>query len=92
MTILKIKGHESAQVKVWSYEDGAKVLVSYYTPVIRVDKDGWMEVNGLYSRTTIKHIGWFMRDYYNMTYQFAKSLYLNNIRYNIYTGEIENRP
>jgi hypothetical protein len=47
-------------------------------------------VSGLYSRTTIKHIGWFMREL-GLSYQLAKHLYLNNMRFNIHTGEIENR-
>ena len=90
MTINKIKGHESAQVKVYTYDDGAVTLVSYTTAVIRIDRDGWLEVSGLYSRTTIKHIGWFMREL-GLSYQLAKHLYLNNMRFNIHTGEIENR-
>ena len=49
-----------------------------------------MEVSGLYSRTTIKHIGWFMREL-GLSYQLAKRLYMENMRFNIHTGEIENR-
>lgn len=90
MTVRKIKGHESAQVKVFEYEDGARTLMSYTTAVIRIDSEGWMEISGLYSRTTIKHIGWFMREY-GLTYQTAKHAYENNLRFNVFTGEIENR-
>lgn len=90
MTIEKIKGHESAQVKVYKYDNGAMTLVSYATAVIGINAEGWMEVSGLYSRTTIKHIGWFMREL-GFDYQLAKHLYTENMRFNIHTGEIENR-
>ena len=90
MTIRKIAGHESAQVKVYEYDNGAITLVSYNTAVIAINPEGWLEVSGLYSRTTIKHIGWFMREY-GLTYQLAKQLYTDNKRFNIHTGEIENR-
>lgn len=90
MKIRKINGHEFAQVKVYEYDNGAMTLVSYTTAVIGINPEGWLEVSGLYSRTTIKHIGWFMREL-GFTYQLAKDLYLNNLRFNIHTGEIENR-
>lgn len=90
MKIRKINGHECAQVKVYEYDNGAMTLVSYTTAVIGINPEGWFEVSGLYSRTTIKHIGWFMREL-GFTYQLAKDLYLNNMRFNIHTGEIENR-
>lgn len=90
MKIRKINGHEFAQVKVYEYDNGAMALVSYTTAVIGINPEGWLEVSGLYSRTTIKHIGWFMREL-GFTYQLAKELYLNNMRFNIHTGEIENR-
>lgn len=90
MKVRKINGHEFAQVKVYEYDNGAMTLVSYTTAVIGINPEGWLEVSGLYSRTTIKHIGWFMREL-GFTYQLAKHLYTNNMRFNIYTGEIENR-
>lgn len=81
-------GHKYAQSHIRIFEDGTVQLVSYTTTVIEIDPEGWMTVNGLYSMTTIKHIGWFMRER-GMTYQLAKRLYNDNMRYNIYTGEIE---
>ena len=90
MKVRKINGHEFAQVKVYEYDNGAMTLVSYTTAVIGINPEGWLEGNGLYSRTTIKHIGWFMREL-GFTYQLAKHLYTNNMRFNIRTGEIENR-
>jgi hypothetical protein len=40
--------------------------------------------------TTIKHIGWFMRER-GFTYQLAKQMYLDNKEFNIYTGECRDR-
>ena len=90
MKVRKINGHEFAQVKVYEYDNGAMTLVSYTTAVIGINPEGWLEVSGLYSRTTIKHIGWFMREL-GFTYQLAKQLYMDNKRFNIHTGEIEDR-
>ena len=90
MKIRKINGHEFAQVKVYEYDNGAMTLVSYTTAVIGINPEGWLEVSGLYSRTTIKHIGWFMRER-GFTYQLAKQLYLDDKEFNVYTGEIRDR-
>lgn len=87
--IKKLNGHEYAQACVRIYDDGTTVLQSYSTDVIVIDGNGVMTVNGLYSRTTIKHIGWFMREYGNgYNYYTAKFLYMNGDRMNLYTGEI----
>lgn len=90
MKIEKFRGHESAQAKIYIYDNGAVTLMSYSTAVISINAEGWLEVSGLYSRTTIKHISWFMNRY-GFTYQLAKQLYNDNMRFNIYTGEVENR-
>lgn len=82
---MNFKGHESAQT--YMIIDGQNVtLVSYTTPVITIT-DGWLHVNGLYSATTRKHIGWFMHKY-GFTYQLAKRLYNDHMDFNIYTGEV----
>lgn len=81
-------GHDYAATYVRIFDDNTVQLVSYTTVVIEITPDGWMTVNGLYSRTTIKHIGWFMRER-GMTYQLAKQLYNDNMKMNIYTGEIK---
>lgn len=88
MTTRNIKNHEQSAAKFLYNDNGALCgLRSYSTTVIYIDDEGWMTVTGLYSRTTIKHIGWFMREI-GKTYQDAKLMYLNNERYNIHTGEI----
>lgn len=88
-TVSSINGHKYANVRVLITDDDTVRLISYKTTVIEISPEGWLTVNGLYSKTTIKHIGWFMRER-GMTYQFAKRLYTDNMKYNVYTGEIEN--
>ena len=83
-----LKDHQYAQAHIITHDNGSVDLISYNTRVITVDRDGWMDITGLYSRTTIKHIGWFMREMYNLTYQFAKEAYQYNRIMNVYTGEI----
>lgn len=87
-TITSNNGHKYAQTHVINYEDGTVVMMSYTTPVILISADGWLKVNGLYSRTTIKHIGWFMRER-GLSYQLAKQLYNDNMQMNIHTGEVK---
>ena len=87
-TIKSNNGHNYAATYVRISDDNTVQLVSYTTTVIEITPDGWMTVNGLYSRTTIKHIGWFMRER-GMTYQLAKQLYNNGEKMNIYTGEVK---
>jgi hypothetical protein len=61
-------------------------LYSYTTRVAEV-REGWLHVYGLYSMTTRRHIGWFMREL-GFTYQLAKQIYEDNKDFNIYTGEV----
>lgn len=89
MTTKRIKGHEHAQVKINYYNDYSTELISYSTIVITIDADGWLHVNGLYSMTTIKHIGWFMK-MHGLTYQTAKTLFNNRQDINLETGELRN--
>lgn len=83
-------GHRYASTYVRIWDDNTVQLVSYTTTVIEITPDGWLSCNGLYSRTTIKHIGWFMRER-GMTYYLAKQMYLDGMEYNVYTGEIRER-
>lgn len=85
-----VAGHSYAQAKEYHYFDGTVALISYTTPVIVITPEGWLHCTGLYSMTTIKHIGWFMRER-GFTYQLAKQLYKDNKEFNIYTGEARDR-
>ena len=89
---MKLKNHPYAQCSVRVLLDGSVVFTSYITDVIYIDKDGWLYVSGLYSATTRKQIGWFLKEYVPaLSYQDIKSLYYNNRALNIYTGEIKKR-
>lgn len=85
-----LKGHESAQAQVVT-ENGISVLVSYTTVVARLDSEGWLTVNGLYSMTTRRHIKWFLEEYCNGTwFSVARDVCVkDNMRYNIHTGEVQ---
>ena len=77
-----------AQATIRKYEDGTIVLISYSTPVAYIEADGRLYIRGLYSATTRKHIGAFVREYANLDYQTAKRIYEDGRGYNIYTGEV----
>ena len=88
---MKLKNHPYAQCSVRIELDGTLVFTSYNTDVIYIDKDGWLCVSGLYSATTRKQIGYFLKEYVPaLSYQDIKSLYYNNRVLNIYTAEIKN--
>lgn len=87
MTIRRFSDDPNAQATINEYSDGSKTLVSYITEVVKIDHEGWLHVRGLYSMTTIKHIGWFMREL-GLSYQLAKKLYNDRKEFNIYTGEV----
>lgn len=62
------------------------VLTSYATDVIYIDMDNdkkeyTMEVTGLYSMTTRKHISWFIERMFGHTYKYFKIRY-DDIRKN----------
>ena len=67
---------------------GAATLVSYTTTVAVLDTEGWLEICGLYSATTRRHISAFVKEYCGIDYQTAKHIYEQGVRLNIYTGEI----
>jgi len=85
-----VAGHKYAQARENFFDDGTVELQSYATRIISITPEGWLHVTGLYSMTTIKHIGWFMRER-GFTYQLAKQLYKDNKEFNIYTGECRDR-
>lgn len=75
--VKRLQGHPSAQCKV-ILTGKAITLVSYTTEVIRVSRTegGFiMACTGLYSMTTRKHIGYFLKEYYpNVSYQDIKAI------------------
>ena len=88
--VMKLKNHPYAQCSVRVLLDGSVVFTSYNTDVIYIDKDGWLYVSGLYSATTRKQIGYFLKEYVPaFTYQDIKMLYCKNLLCNIHTGELK---
>lgn len=87
--IKKLSNMPYASAKVYIDDDYNICLVSYTTPVIYIDSHGWLECNGTYSRTTIRHIGAFMKEYTPFDYYTAKLMYKDNKKINIFTGEVK---
>lgn len=84
----KLTAHASAQCHI-EIAPNATTFVSYRTPVIIIDTLGWLEITGLYSMTTRKQIGWFLKEYApSITFQMVKKCLEDNTMINIYTGEI----
>lgn len=81
--------HPYAQAALLSYSDGSYALQSYNTIVVEIDPEGWLMVNGLYSMTTRRHIGWFMQEVAHMSYATARGLYQDEMMINIFTGEVK---
>ena len=87
---MKLKNHPYAQCSVRELIDGSVVFTSYNTDVIYIDKDGWLSVSGLYSATTRKQIGYFLKEYVpQLNYYDIKSLYCSDRMLNIHTGELK---
>lgn len=80
--------HQYAHAAILSYSDGSVGLLSYNTVVAEISPDGWLIVRGLYSNTTRRHIGWFMKEF-GFQYSTARDLYLDNMMMNLFTGEVK---
>ena len=87
-TTKKLSAMPYAQAEIHVHDDGTIVLISYTTPVAYIEADGWLYIRGLYSATTRKHIGKFVREYANIDYQTAKRIYEDGYGYNLYPGEV----
>ena len=88
---MKLKNHPYSNCSIRVLTDGSVVFTSYNTDVIYIDKDGWLYVSGLYSVTTRKQIGYFLKEYVpQLSYYDIKCLYYSNHMINIHTGEIKN--
>ena len=83
---MKFTDHKYAQAHIETIPGGI-ALYSYTTKVAEV-VNGWLTIHGLYSMTTRRHIGWFMRELGRFNYQLAKQLYEDNKKFNIYTSEV----
>ena len=82
----KLTNHPYAQCEIITTEN--TIACKSYQTIVATIENGWLRVYGLYSATTRRHIGAFVKEYANLTYQTAKQLYEDDFKYNIYTGEI----
>ena len=87
MVVRKLKEIPYGQCFVEKANENTFYLWSYRTLVAKVE-NSWLTVKGLYSMTTRKHIGAFMREYCNSTYQTAKQLYEDGLMLDLSTGEV----
>ena len=89
MTIRKLSAMPYAQAHIEISDEGVITLFSYVTRVAEIDTDGFLTVFGLYSMTTRKHIGAFVKEYTPcFDYQSAKACYEGGYKINIETGEV----
>ena len=92
MTTTTLKGHKYAQAHINYYNSGNVELISYTTEILKVNNEGWLYYNPIhYTKTTIKHIGWFMKELYGLSYQHVKWVKENNLLFNVLTGEVIRR-
>ena len=87
MQIKKLKEIPYGNAFVEKANENTFYLWSYRTLVAKVE-NSWLTINGLYSMTTRRHIGAFMREYCMSDYQMAKKLYEDGYMLNIDTGEV----
>ena len=84
----KLEKMPYAQARVEISEDGNRIYLWSYRTVVAHIINNWLIVNGLYSMTTRKHLGAFMKEYCNSDFAQAKDCYENKYMLNIETGEI----
>lgn len=88
MTIKKLSDHVYSQCHVEIAPNGDVHFFSYTTLVCSIEA-GWLSCSGLYSMTTRKQIGWFLKEYApEMTFQMVKQCIADKMIINIHTGEV----
>lgn len=88
MTIRKLARMPYAQAHVEIDDEDNIYLFSYNTLVCELTHDHILSCFGLYSATTRKHIGAFMREFTDFDYYMAKNAYLEKYSISLETGEI----
>lgn len=85
----RLKYRPAGQCGVMVDEYGGIHLISYTTHVATIDPQGWLSINGLYSNTTRRHIGYFLREYAPLVpFTTAKKCYEKGQSINVYTTEV----
>lgn len=87
-TIKKLNAMPYAQAHIEVCENGDSYLFSYTTLVAKIEND-FLTVYGLYSQTTRKHIGAYVKEMTDtLDYKAAKAAYEGNYSINYKTGEV----
>ena len=90
--IKKLAKMPYAQARVLINPMGTTRLQSYQTIVAVIDEEGWLEINGLYSATTRKHLKAFCSEYCGIDlFSTIRLLAKEHMLYNIHTGEVVER-
>ena len=91
MEIKKLKALPYGQAFVEIDKDNNSIYLWSYTTLVAKIENDWLTINGLYSMTTRRHIGAFVKEYSGgmVDYQMAKTIYENKERLNVETGELE---
>lgn len=79
ITKTKLTFMPNAQATVIIDDKNNITLRSYMTDIAYLDNEGFLTINGLYSITTRKHIGAFMKEYTPFDFSVAKSVTKVNI-------------
>lgn len=86
---MKLNNHAYANCNVIKTADDEIHFISYTTTVIIIDRNGYLACNGLYSMTTRKQIGWFLKEYApNLNYHDVKKAYENAYMIHVENGDI----
>lgn len=88
----RLPEHKSANCWEKIFDNGDVVLQSYNTDVLYFVRETHMlYCTGLYSATTRKHIGWFLRAVWGLekvTYDMCKCAFFEDKKINTRTGEL----
>lgn len=81
-----LRKHKYAQCEVEWNDWGDAKLVSYSTDVLFITSDGYVFCTGLYSRTTRRHISWYLSEQYlGLDYYGVANLLDTKSIYNYHT-------
>lgn len=79
---------QAGVIKAYADNKEAVFLVSYETIVAEIE-DNWLHVYGLFSNTTRRHIGAFLKEYApRLSYYDAKACVQNDWEINILNGAV----
>ena len=91
-----LRDHQYSQCGITHDNSGETLLfVSYETIVCEISKDGWFHLNGVFSVTTSKQIGWFLREWCNdyshrrdlCNYPYLRKMWEKGLDVNLYHGD-----